>query len=104
MRCARGAACQYAEDVEGVRVGGLIHPGEAWDLGHADGESVGGVQPSCRRVEAEPQDAEVEDLVSGHRAVGAPKPGWPYLVYAVRRLLASRRPYRCPTCGEAVTT
>ena len=32
-----------------------------------------------------------------------PKPGWPYLVYAVRRLLASRRSYRCPTCSEAVT-
>lgn len=31
-----------------------------------------------------------------------PKPSWPYLVYAVRRMLAARRPYRCPTCGEAV--
>jgi hypothetical protein len=33
-----------------------------------------------------------------------PTPSWPYLVYAVRRTLAARRPYRCPTCGEAVTT
>lgn len=33
-----------------------------------------------------------------------PKPGFPYLVNAVRRMLAARRPYRCPTCGEAVRT
>jgi hypothetical protein len=50
VRCARGAACQYAEEVEGLRVGGLIHPGEAWDLGHADGESVGGPEHAvCNR-------------------------------------------------------
>jgi predicted RNA-binding Zn-ribbon protein involved in translation (DUF1610 family) len=33
-----------------------------------------------------------------------PKSGFPYLVNAVRRALAERRPYHCPTCGEAVTT
>jgi hypothetical protein len=33
-----------------------------------------------------------------------PRPGFPFVVYAVRRMLASRRPYRCPTCGEAVTS
>jgi hypothetical protein len=33
-----------------------------------------------------------------------PKPSWPYLVYAVRRTLAARRPYRCPTCGETAKT
>jgi hypothetical protein len=33
-----------------------------------------------------------------------PKPGFPFFVYAVRRLIASRRPYRCPTCGASVTT
>jgi len=33
-----------------------------------------------------------------------PRPSWPYLVYVVRRMLATRRPYRCPSCGEAVTT
>jgi hypothetical protein len=32
-----------------------------------------------------------------------PKPGFPYLVYIVRRTLAAKRPFRCPTCGEAVT-
>ena len=33
-----------------------------------------------------------------------PKPSWPYLVYAARRALAARRPYRCPTCGEPAKT
>jgi hypothetical protein len=42
VRCVRGLYCKYAEEVEGVLVGGLIHPGEAWDLGHADVESPGG--------------------------------------------------------------
>lgn len=42
VRCARGAACRFSELVDGRRVGGLIHPGEVWQLGHPDGESVGG--------------------------------------------------------------
>lgn len=33
-----------------------------------------------------------------------PRPSWPYLIYVVRRALATRQPYRCPTCGEAVET
>jgi hypothetical protein len=33
-----------------------------------------------------------------------PRPGFPFVVYAIRRMLASRRPYRCPTCGTTVTT
>ena len=32
-----------------------------------------------------------------------PRPGFPFVVFAIRRLVASRRPYRCPTCGAAVT-
>lgn len=31
VRCARGAECCYAE-----MVGGLIHEGEPWDLGHPE--------------------------------------------------------------------
>lgn len=50
VRCARGGVCQYAERVNGVMVGGLIHAGEAWDLGHADGESIGGPEHAvCNR-------------------------------------------------------
>jgi hypothetical protein len=32
-----------------------------------------------------------------------PRPGFPFVVYAIRRMVASRRPYRCPTCGEPVS-
>lgn len=33
-----------------------------------------------------------------------PRPGFPFVVYAIRRLLAGRKPYRCPDCGVAVST
>ena len=33
-----------------------------------------------------------------------PRPGFPFVINAVRRALAARRPYRCPTCGAVVTT
>jgi len=32
-----------------------------------------------------------------------PRSGFPFLVNAVRRHIAARRPYRCPTCGASVT-
>jgi hypothetical protein len=32
-----------------------------------------------------------------------PRPSFPFFVYAVRRLIAGRRPYRCPKCGATVT-
>ena len=40
VRCARGAACRFAEG----ELGGLIRPGQPWDLGHPDGESTGGAE------------------------------------------------------------
>ena len=33
-----------------------------------------------------------------------PRPSFPFFVYAIRRLLASRAPFRCPDCGAQVTT
>jgi hypothetical protein len=33
-----------------------------------------------------------------------PRPGFPFVVYAARRLVAQRQPFRCPTCGAPVTT
>lgn len=46
VRCARGAACRFAEG----ELGGFIRPGALWDLGHADGESVGGPEHrECNR-------------------------------------------------------
>jgi hypothetical protein len=32
-----------------------------------------------------------------------PKPGFPFVLYLVRRALAANRPFRCPTCGQPVT-
>lgn len=42
VRCARGAACRYAETVDGRLVGGFIRPGEPWHLGHRDEENLTG--------------------------------------------------------------
>jgi len=33
-----------------------------------------------------------------------PRPHFPFVIYAVRRVLANRRPFRCPSCGEPVAT
>jgi hypothetical protein len=32
-----------------------------------------------------------------------PGMGFPFVYFAVARAMARRRPYRCPTCGAAVT-
>jgi len=53
VRCARGAACKRAEHVNGVLVGGLIHPAEEWDLGHDDRDRTrytGPEHSSCNRA------------------------------------------------------
>jgi hypothetical protein len=43
-----------------------------------------------------------------HRTVEAsremPRLGFPFLYFGVRRFLARRRPFRCPTCGQPVST
>ena len=33
-----------------------------------------------------------------------PQMGFPYVVYAIRRAVAQRRPFLCPECGAAVQT
>jgi len=33
-----------------------------------------------------------------------PRPSFPFVFYAARRVIAARRPYRCPDCGARVTT
>lgn len=33
-----------------------------------------------------------------------PGKGFPWIVNVVRRAIAQRRSYRCPTCGKPVTT
>ena len=55
VRCARGADCECAEVVAGVRVGGLIRPGDLWDLGHDDldrSRYVGPEHARCNRQTA----------------------------------------------------
>jgi hypothetical protein len=50
VRCARGPFCKFAELVDGLLIGGLIRPGQAWDLGHRDGQSLGGPEHAvCNR-------------------------------------------------------
>jgi hypothetical protein len=33
-----------------------------------------------------------------------PRPGFPFILYAIRRMLAAKRPYRCPDCRTPVVT
>lgn len=39
--------------------------------------------------------------VSGTREM--PGPSFPFVLYAVKRFRASKQPFVCPTCGQAVT-
>jgi len=32
-----------------------------------------------------------------------PKLGFPYIYYSMKRMVAKRRPFTCPTCGSAIT-
>lgn len=52
VRCARGAACKFAELVDGRRLGGFIKRGEAWDLDHRDDGAgyLGATHAICNRA------------------------------------------------------
>ncbi|HEX5247532.1 MAG TPA: hypothetical protein VFW41_10430 [Gaiellaceae bacterium] len=53
------------------------------------------------QVETRAGTCPVHGTVQATRTM--PRPGFPFVVYAVRRLLAARRPYRCPDCGTPVS-
>ncbi|HZS25492.1 MAG TPA: hypothetical protein VFA30_10980 [Gaiellaceae bacterium] len=52
------------------------------------------------RTQTRPGTCPTHGGVAGERTV--PTPGFPFLVYAVRRLVAARKPYVCPECGVPV--
>jgi hypothetical protein len=33
-----------------------------------------------------------------------PKMGFPFIYFTITRAIARRRPFRCPDCGEPITT
>jgi hypothetical protein len=51
VRCARGADCLKADELNGVPVGGFIHPLEPWDLDHSDDRRhwMGPAHRACNR-------------------------------------------------------
>jgi hypothetical protein len=58
--------------------------------------------PMANEVQTRTGNCPTHGQVEATREV--PRPGFPYVVYFIRRMLAQRRPYRCPDCGAAVTT
>ena len=53
-------------------------------------------------VQAQAGRCSTHGTVEATREV--PKTGFPFVVYALRRALAQRRPFLCPECGAAVQT
>jgi hypothetical protein len=53
-------------------------------------------------VETRSGHCETHGEVEATREV--PRLQFPYIIYAVRRYLAKRRPFRCPTCGAPAET
>jgi hypothetical protein len=53
-------------------------------------------------VEMRPGHCKTHGEVQATREV--PRLQFPYVVNAMRRYLAKRRPFRCPTCGAPVET
>jgi hypothetical protein len=53
-------------------------------------------------VQARRGTCPAHGLVEGQREI--PRMGFPFVVFAVRRLLAQRKPFTCPTCGSPIDT
>jgi hypothetical protein len=57
---------------------------------------------STSELEYRTGTCDTHGSVEGTREL--PKLRFPFVVYAVLRALAKRRPYRCPTCGSPLHT
>ena len=53
-------------------------------------------------VQTRPGTCPTHGAVQATRSV--PTAHFPFVVYGVRRMLALRRPFRCPNCDEPVKT
>jgi ABC-2 type transport system ATP-binding protein len=69
---------------------------ELWESPDIDGGADG-----ANEVQTQSGQCVTHGTVEAQREV--PSPSFPFLLYAVRRALAARQPYRCPNCGAPVT-
>lgn len=53
---------------------------------------------SRANIETAPGRCSQHGQVQGER--DKPRPSFPFVIYLVRRMLASRAPFTCPECGE----
>ena len=53
-----------------------------------------------KEVQTQAGRCSVHGTVEAVREI--PKMGFPFVVYAIRRAVARRRPFLCPECGAAV--
>ena len=54
----------------------------------------------AREVQTQAGRCAAHGTVEASREV--PEMGFPFVVYAILRAIAQRRPFRCPECGTAV--
>lgn len=54
----------------------------------------------ARETETQTGECATHGTVQATREI--PKMGFPFVVFAVWRAMARRRPFLCPQCGEAV--
>jgi hypothetical protein len=53
-----------------------------------------------REVQTQAGRCSTHGTVEATREI--PKMGFPFVVYAIRRAVARRRPFLCPECGAAI--